>query len=106
MLLTTSWLLAGLLFTPHNGPPVTFAGLLPKLVENGQHSQQALPSLSGEETFHSVRLGSEIFWLPLHADTRMRGDQRRMAVEYSGCHRFTSSVTITGGTATVSEPHR
>ncbi len=57
-----------------------------------------------ELDYAPVTLGNATFWLPSRAEMHDSSDERRVIVTYSGCKRFTSTVTITGGTQTVPDP--
>ncbi len=57
-----------------------------------------------EVDYAPVALGAETFWLPTRAVMHDGSDEGHMIVSYSGCHRFASTVTITGGTQTVPDP--
>ncbi len=58
----------------------------------------------GSVDYAPVELGGETFWLPSRVETRGDKDEGRMQAVYTGCKRYTASVTITGGTETVPDP--
>ena len=51
--------------------------------------------------YSPVPLGAETFWLPARGEAHNDKEEARMLVEYSGCHRYASTVKIIGGTDVV-----